>query len=120
MALRSNLFQICLVSSSLAYGKLNAKNFGITLNILQLVKNFISRSAFFNFIDSFSNFCSCCVDILLYFCTMSCITLPNVLCDMKHVSIFKNNTTVLSLKFILFTICVLTKSVKSQFLESSL
>ena len=62
MALRSNLFLICLVSSSLAYGKLNAKNFGITLNILQLVKNFISRSAFFNFIDSFSNFRSCCVD----------------------------------------------------------
>ena len=40
------------------YGRLKLKNFGITLNILQLCKNFISSSAFPILMDNLSNFCS--------------------------------------------------------------
>ena len=38
-----------------------------------------------------------------FYLSFHMLSLPNVLCDMKHVSIFKNNTTVLRVKFILFT-----------------
>ena len=41
-------------------------------------------SAFFSLIDTFSNLCSFDVDNLLYFCTMSYVTFPNNLCDIKH------------------------------------
>ena len=54
---------------------------------IQFDRKVISRSASFNFIDNFSNLHSFNVDDLLYFCTMSYITFPNVLCNIKH-----NNT----------------------------
>ena len=56
------------VEKNFSGNKLNAKNFGITLKTLQFDKKVISRSAFFIFIDNFSNLCSFDVDNWLYFC----------------------------------------------------
>ena len=55
-ALRSNLLRINFESASFVYGRLKLKNFGITLKILQLLKNFISSSAFPILMENFSNF----------------------------------------------------------------
>ena len=70
-ALQSNLLRINFESTSFVYGKLKLKNFGITLNILQWRKNFISSSAFLVLMDNLSNFRSWNTSTFTYFCTMS-------------------------------------------------
>ena len=55
-AVGSNLLQMNFESTSFVHGRLKLKNFGITLNILQLRKNVISSSAFLILIDHLSNY----------------------------------------------------------------
>ena len=53
IALESSLFRIALSSLWFVYGKLKFVNFGTTLNLLQLNKNFVSNVALGRFKDSF-------------------------------------------------------------------
>ena len=53
IALQSSLFRIALSSLWFVYGKLKFVNFGTTLNLLQLNKNFVSNEALARFKDSF-------------------------------------------------------------------
>ena len=55
-ALSSNLLQINFEATLFLYCRLKLKNFGITLNILQLRKSFISTSAFLVLMDNLSHF----------------------------------------------------------------
>ena len=52
----SNLLRINFESASFVYGRLKLKNFGITLKIFQLHKNFTSSSDFPILMDNLSNF----------------------------------------------------------------
>ena len=66
------------VSSSLLYGKLNAKSFRKTLNKRQFDKKFKSNSAFFTLTESISYLGSWNFDRLVYLCAISCITFPKL------------------------------------------
>ena len=90
-ALRSSGFLINLEPLSFVFGKFNAKSFVLTLKILKFDKKVISRSVFSSSIANFSNLNSFDVDNLIYFCTMSYITFPNVLCNIKHAIDLKLN-----------------------------
>ena len=76
------------------YGKFKFMNFGTTLNLLQVKKNFISNEALADFKDNFSNFRKVLTDDNpLYFLTKSYIMFPYFQTNITKVTNFRNNTT---------------------------
>ena len=71
------------ISSSLLYGRLNAKNFGTTLNKRQFNQKLKSNLAFFTLIESVSYLRSWDFDRLVYFCTISGVRFSKFLCAIK-------------------------------------
>ena len=69
-------------------------NFGTTLNLLQVNKNFISNEALADFKDNFSNLRKVLTDDNpLYFLTKSYVMFPYFRTNITEVTNFRNNTT---------------------------